>query len=270
MTETIIGIRVRAWDSQSIRVLAGFRQTIASRHLPWRWQVSTKRKKRAGLGDVSASAWILGPGVRPPHSTPPRIPLISADEFDIQDGEACRMAAILDQGAVGAVAAQHLRQSGYTHFAVLVPSENGALRLRAQACAATLEAENLPVTHLDWPSLTPPSGVQAQTQIRRQLLALSKEPMGVFAPDDSLAARLRHIALAAHITIPSQLGIVGAGDLSSACLATTPELSSVAVPWHAFGSAAVGQIQHMLAGDTQHMPRLLRPFAVEARASTRF
>ena len=266
MSETVIGIRVRAWDSQSIRVLAGFRQTVAARRLPWRWQVSTKRKKRAGLTDVSADAWILGPGVRPPHGLRPNVPLVSADEFDLHASESCWMAAHLDQAAVGRVAAEHLRQCGYGAFAVVVPQEASALRERALACIAALHGKRLTVDIIEW---TDPAGAPL-TALRQHLLKLTTKPCGVFAPDDQLAARLRQVALAAAIPLPDRLGILGAGDLSSACLATSPELSSVAVPWHAFGSVAVGQLQHLLAGKSAHRPHLIRPFAVEARASTLF
>ncbi|TVR46542.1 MAG: helix-turn-helix domain-containing protein [Planctomycetota bacterium] len=266
MTDPIIGIRVRAWDSQSIRVLAGFRQTLAARRLPWRWQVSTKRKKRASLSDIPAQAWVLGPGVRPPHDRRPALPIVLADEFAALDEDGCHMAATLDQGAVGLIAAAHLRECGYPSFAVIMPDQHGALRERSQAFAAAIAGAGMPCRSAGFPA--DPAG-QA-VSLRRLVASLDQQPFGIFCPDDHIAAQLRDLCRAAGRQLPDSCGILGSGDLSSACLATTPELSSVSIPWLALGSAAVGQLQRLFEDRDQRGPSLIRPYTVEARASTRF
>jgi hypothetical protein len=109
---------------------------------------------------------------------------------------------------------------------------------------------------------------QSRDAAVQQLLDRLPSPCGIFSPSDHSAAWLRGRLLNWGWSIPNQFGLIGVGDLASACLSRTPELSSVVIPWQELGYQAVLRLRRLLAGTDIAAPPIITPHFVEARTST--
>jgi DNA-binding LacI/PurR family transcriptional regulator len=95
-----------------------------------------------------------------------------------------------------------------------------------------------------------------------------KRPTAVFCASDALALRLMEAALAAGISIPDDISIVGVDDSPAAATAPVP-LTSVAIPGEQIGREAVRLLLRMIEGIPPVSCRLAVPVTrISVRAST--
>jgi len=171
-----------------------------------------------------------------------------------------------DNRAVGAVAADHLRDAGFEHFAFLGVKEHAYSDQRWEGFRARLGelgAKSLvPVIYSsqDW------SGSRARWQ---QVLADSPKPLGVFACQDQMALEGMRICLLAGLAVPETVSVLGADNLERKCEFHTPSLSSVSISWERIGYEAARVLDNLMSGQpAPDGPVLVPPGEVVQRAST--
>lgn len=184
--------------------------------------------------------------------------------------EDCDLPAVaLDDVEVGRVAANHLLQEDLPAFAYCgVPwlwySEPrlvgfcDALRARGRSCES-FEAAAHPTT----------ASRGAEEERLEQWLASLPKPVGVMACDD---ARARQVAVAcqrAHLRVPQDVAIVGAGNDPLICEVTDPPLSSVALAAERVGYEAARLLAHLMDGGAAPAePKIIPPAGMVVRFST--
>ena len=259
-----IAILLNTWNSVSTRVLMGIRRTLSDKHLQWHWRVSSNSESTARLLREAYDGWLVGPGVteRPPVGQP--WVLIKHRVEEASDFEA--LGALIDHRAVGVLAARHLHAQGYRHAAGFIylddpvqVEEGSAFAEQCQQLGMNCSLFDGRDRHLDQ---------RLRNQAIQAWLHSLPHPCGIFCPFDHSAAWLQRLCADWGFAVPQRFGLIGCGDLPSACLSQSPELSSVLIPWQGLGAAAVTRLRRLLAGGDGGQTPTLRPVAVVNRAST--
>ncbi len=175
----------------------------------------------------------------------------------------------VDSKAIGRKAAEHLLERGYMHFAFVGGRGAFETDLREAGFIEVLEeAAGRIRSHSN--VLSAERGVfdPASTEFREWLGSLP-HPVGVFAHDDHLAARVLRTCEDLGLTVPDEVAIVGAGNDPMCCEISTPQLSSIRLPTHRIGRGAAALIESLIAGNPPpEAPILFPPLDVVARGST--
>ena len=164
----------------------------------------------------------------------------------------------VDDWAVGATAAEALRQSGLPSFACL---GNGT-PYSEQRIEGFLRQLDRPVpvhtetafqnTGYSEHFLEPDEG------LNEWLLGLPK-PVGIFAVHDPLGRFLCGTCRELSMTIPEQVAVISANNDELVCGLSFPMLSSVAIPWDRIGALAGEAMQRLLAGEQPPARPVLAP-----------
>ncbi|GDY13279.1 hypothetical protein LBMAG53_21570 [Planctomycetota bacterium] len=179
---------------------------------------------------------------------------------------------LIDDSAVGRIAANHLVAAGARTFAIQGPQESlvpitgniQARILRSQAFIARMQAlghEVRIVLKEGW------TADESHDKIKR-FVADSPKPVGFFCYQDRQAAWLVQILLAQGISIPAEALIIGCDDSPTARYCT-PALTSVRMPIEGCVREAALIAQRLLSGSpigqtTKYFP----PAGIAERAST--
>lgn len=168
----------------------------------------------------------------------------------IQDGPVSFVGA--DQEAVGALAARHLRASGWTAVLAGTRTEEWwQLRCRGFRSVWQDAAEVRLPTQRDalrcWMA-----GLPAQTAI--------------LADQDYTAAALLEAGLEAGRSFGNDLRLLGVDD-ELLCRMSRPAISSIRIPWRALGRQAALQLARMLRRDPAPPAMLVPPAGVAARST---
>lgn len=159
-----------------------------------------------------------------------------------------------DDPAIGAAAARHFLDRGFTAFAYLALADTPAARRREQGFTSILAA----------------AGHQASRHIGAHpdawLLGLPRRS-GIFAFNDQAAAQVADRCRDLRLRLPEDLALVGADNTESLCLLAYPPLSSVAVAAERIGQAAGAMLDGLLAGHAVES-RFLPPLGVVTRQSS--
>ena len=143
---------------------------------------------------------------------------------------------VVDNEIIANAATDTLLKLGYTNFAFIAAQSHHAERLhsnlRAEAFANILKAKRRPaiILHID----------DADLGVRLQALAT---PVGIFAYNDRVAAKIIDHCHALKLDIPSQVAIIGVDNDPDICNNTYPPLSSVDPDFEACGRNAIDALQ---------------------------
>ena len=159
-----------------------------------------------------------------------------------------------DDQAIGAAAARHFLDRGFTAFAYVALAETPSSTRREAGFVATVVA----------------AGHGYARRIGCDLDAwLSTLPRhtAIFAFNDSAAARVSERCRVAGLRLPEDLALVGADNTESLCQLAYPPLSSVAVAAERIGHEAGRMLDERLAGRAV-ANRFLPPLGVVTRRSS--
>jgi len=164
----------------------------------------------------------------------------------------------VDDAAIGAAAAAHLRGLERTSYAAVGYPGRGFAATRLAAFAAALAA----------PCARWTAGAADSRALRAWLAALPR-PCALFAANDLLAREIARLAREIGRSIPGDLAVLGVDDDELLCDLGEPSLSSVVLPYRGLGAAAAGLLARLIAGEPAPAdPLLLPPLGVHRRAST--
>ena len=176
----------------------------------------------------------------------------------------------IDDDAVGQVAADHLLQRGFTHFAYYgPPKENWAAPRRDSFRRAVTESGGTCAVHeKPWNVAGPTGWEAAEAELSEWLRALPK-PVGILAASDRFGQRLLGAARRVAIKVPEELAIVGVDDDRATCEVCDPPLSSVVIDSVQQGYKAAALLHGLMNGEPAPAePVLIKPSGVHERQST--
>ncbi|MBC7785410.1 MAG: substrate-binding domain-containing protein [Burkholderiales bacterium] len=179
----------------------------------------------------------------------------------------------LDDYAAGVMAAEHLLDCRLQNFAFYGLSHGQAMtEHRYQGFKTTIEAKGYSCIEvgLGWPTNADHSGGAHWPQLVK-LLKDAQKPLGVMALDDTAAEDLAAACLAAGISVPDQVAIVGVNNDDLLCDSSWPPLSSIEADYSRAGYVAASMIERALAGEkikAEDRAIRLPPLGVVRRQST--
>ncbi|HEY7157858.1 MAG TPA: DNA-binding transcriptional regulator [Gemmataceae bacterium] len=187
-----------------------------------------------------------------PGSTPPRVGV--------------------DDVRCGALAADHLLDRGFRHFAFIGHRDHAYSVRRERGFRQAIEAAGHRLTCYYEPrgrAFDPIGRLWTLDEnIHRWICSLAK-PVGIFAPNDIWGEQLTEVCRQTNRRVPEDVAIIGVDNDDLFCRLARPSLSSIALPGGRIGYEAAVLLDRLLAGATPpRRPLLFPPLAVISRRSS--
>ena len=172
----------------------------------------------------------------------------------------------LDDAPVGKMAFQHFQDRGFVHFGFVgndqpyslsrYESFVGVLRKKGFSCSVCPRTPG---------SMKP----RANKDVAAWLQSLPK-PVGILCCHDPIARDLLSVCHAEQLRVPEEIAILGIDNDLVWCEASTPQLSSIIIPWRRFGWEAANWVERLLKGEKPKGDRIvwISPRDVMTRQST--
>jgi LacI family transcriptional regulator len=177
-----------------------------------------------------------------------------------------------DEEAAGRLAAEHLIEQRFSHFAFSgYANEAWAKRRSAGFCEALEQAGHRCAVHhhpRSFSTLT--AWEKAQRELAVWLTKLPK-PLGVMACSDRHAQNILEACQRARLVVPDEVAVIGTDNEVSLCRLSNPPLSSVANSPREIGYEAARLLHQLMGGRVKPgkaEPILIPPQAVVRRRST--
>lgn len=177
---------------------------------------------------------------------------------------------MVDNAAVGRLAAEHLLERGLQRFAFFGEQETWCSAERARAFSERLAQANSSCSCLDAPCII--ERVDQWRQWERQLedwLKSLEAPVGLFGQNDNRALMAVDACLRLGLRVPEDVAVLGARNSEVACELSQVSLSSIG--WHnqEVGYKAAELLDQLMQGvEPDHKERLVAPYGVVERRST--
>lgn len=253
------------------QVLRGVTRYLRS-HQPW--SVFLEQRELW----TSPPAWLRrwrGDGVICRKTTPGLAKMLANAGIPLVDLNDCcePMSApriVADDVAIGALAADHLLERGFKHFAFcgfgdqvwsLGRREGFTLRLaqRGHMCD---------VWESPWVGPHAQAWEREQAQIGRWLQSLSL-PAGLMACNDMRGQHVLDACQRLDLAVPEEVAVIGVDDDAVLCNLCHPPLSSVVPNAERVGYEAAALLDHLMSGGVATEPlRLIEPVGVRTRQSS--
>jgi LacI family transcriptional regulator len=240
--ELILGIaeyaQARRWHARRERVTPGLKRVLAEDRPDGVVAHVTSREAAtefiaSGIPTVNVSASVAG------------LPLPSV---------------LMDNVAVGRVAAEHLLDRGFRHLCFLQRSTLHYEEQRRQGFERRVREAGLACEVVD------PGASGAE--VTRWLRGLPR-PVGIFCATDSAGAGLAADCYAMGIVVPHEVAILGCDNAEGICMLSLPPLSSVDVASRRHGLEVARVLEDLMEGRrTPSRPVLVPPAGVVTRVST--
>ena len=177
-----------------------------------------------------------------------------------------------DEEAAGRLAAEHLLERGFSHFAYSgYPGQPWAKRRRRGFTEALLAAGYAcRVRHYPRSFTTPSTWENAQRELTAWL-AQQPKPLAIMACSDRHAQNVLDARRRAEIAVPDDLAVIGTDNEEAICRLSDPPLSSVANNPRAIGYKAAKMLDQLMSGQmdpTETEPVLVPPQGIVTRRST--
>jgi LacI family transcriptional regulator len=172
-----------------------------------------------------------------------------------------------DDAAIARLAAEHLLERGFRHFAFCGDARfnwsrwrEGHFRARIEAAGHALHRHEAPAGARDPAAET--------VALRRWLLELPK-PVGILAAYDIRGQRVLDACRGAGLAIPDEVAVLGVDNDELLCELASPPLSSVMPNTLRTGYEAAALLDRMMRGEAvRPVAHLIPPVGVVARQST--
>lgn len=175
----------------------------------------------------------------------------------------------VDDAAVGRMAARHLLDRGFRHFAFVGRTDREWTQIRGQAFSdlvqcAGCDCDVAPVLTEGWSA-----DWKAEHQLLTDWLSQLKIPCGLMASHDSVGLKVLNACRVAKIAVPERLAVVAADNDELICDLADPPMSSIKIDFEAMGFQAASMLDALISGaSVPTTPVLSQPLGVEIRQST--
>lgn len=178
----------------------------------------------------------------------------------------------LDDAAVGRIAADHLIDREFRHFAYCGHARALWSRNRHRGFRERLQEAGFDCMHFDEAGCTrtPGEWERAQQALARWLDGLPR-PMGLLASTDLHAQRILDACRRAGRSVPEEIAVLGVDNDEELCRLSNPPLSSVINDPRRVGFEAARLLDRLMSGQIRAgaiEPVLVPPLGVMARQST--
>jgi LacI family transcriptional regulator len=178
----------------------------------------------------------------------------------------------VDNGRIGALAANHFMEHGLRHFGFVGPPHHLYATLRENGFRQALSAQGYPLAcsyeHPAHSYRVPARLFGLDEGFQRWLRSLPK-PLGLFACDDVWGLQAVEACRLTELRVPEDVAVVGVDNDDVLCDLAHPSLSSVLVPAEKVGYEAAALLNLLLAGARPpRRPVLLPPSGVVTRQSS--
>jgi LacI family transcriptional regulator len=174
-----------------------------------------------------------------------------------------------DSRAAAALAAEHLLDRGYKHFAYVGEPDRMWSQNREEGFGDRLrQAGREPVIY------NPPKNLRNRNWEREQSLLAAwikslPKPIGIMACNDDRGRQVLDACRAAGVAVPLEAGVIGVDNDALLCELADPPLTSVALNSETGGYRAAALLDRMMKGRIRKPQRLLvEPTTVVERRST--
>lgn len=176
-----------------------------------------------------------------------------------------------DNAAVARLAADHLREQGFVHFAYCgyhPTPVNRCSRRRAEAFHEAVVRAGNSCAIYDAPNMASDTWATICGDLIEWLSELPR-PVGIMACNDSRARQILEACRIANLRVPNDVAIVGVDDEEAICLFTDPTLTSVDQGSHRSGYEAASLLNRWIEGGAVAPgKRTVAPVGIVARGST--
>ncbi|MBE0543632.1 MAG: DNA-binding transcriptional regulator [Verrucomicrobia bacterium] len=180
---------------------------------------------------------------------------------------------VTDSLRIGRMAAEHLLQCGFRNFAYCGYATPAAenipwSELRKEHFAARLQQAGLSVNTYSIRS-TPTQNWPEERNRLAQWLASLPRPVGLMACNDDCGVQVMEACKLAGLSVPDQVGVIGADDDEIVCGLANPPMSSVAINFERAGYESAQALDHLMRGSRKVPSRITVPAThILARRST--
>jgi len=181
-------------------------------------------------------------------------------------------AVSVDEPAVGAMAAEHLWDRGYRHFAFIGSTATGWSQQRARGFSEWLDRTGSTpkiclFSQADLPVFWSWNLAQRHARLLALLAALPR-PCGVFAANDVIACFVLQAARQIGRRVPEDFGVIGVDNDPVPNAAAGLAISSIELPFREIGRAAARLLHERWQGAAPGRVVRLPPIRVIVRTST--
>lgn len=180
---------------------------------------------------------------------------------------------VTDSPKIGRMAAEHLLQCGFRNFAYCGHATPAAenipwSELRKEHFAARLRQAGFVINdysirggpNQNWP--------EERKRLARWLASLPR-PVGLMACNDDCGVQVMEACKVAGLSVPDQVGVVGADNDEIVCGLANPPMSSVAINFERAGYKSAQALDHLMRGFKKVPSRITVPAThIVARRST--
>lgn len=196
--------------------------------------------------------------------------IVFLDSMNPLNGDNSFPKVVLDNQAIGQIAAQEFMKRGYKNYAYWemgIDSKISKIRIQAYRNTVLSQGHDLFVYE---PIRSGPSNSWEKEQLRTiQWLKSLPKPVGIFVFDDNNGRDLIEATKAVNIPIPEQVAVLGVGNDKLICNFCTPPLSSIVLDNKTAGYEAAELLDRLMLGDpVQNHSIEIKPLKVYTRQST--
>lgn len=175
-----------------------------------------------------------------------------------------------DHEAIGKMAAEHLIQLGFKHFAFCGFDDMYWSRKRCKGFCETVEARGYDVDVYKQPPLSPSLLWEKEQHYIVEWLKTLPVPTGLMACADERSEQILQACKIIGLKIPNEIAIIGADDDELICDMCYPTLSSIAFNTCNVGFKAAELLEKMIKSDPPEAERVvkLQPAHITTRQST--
>lgn len=252
------------WGRGIIRGVSAF----ANQHGPWLLEVEPEGERR-----LLPRGW-KGDGIIARLSTPriaqalldTGIPLVNVSSIGLPGRGASVPRVGSDVAACGALAARHLLDRGFRHFAYVGLQKLSYVREHREAFATTLAGHGLPCEVL---GLDDRPTIAARLTMLVDWLGRLPKPLGILTWNSAQGRAVIHACRRAAVYVPETVAVLSGNDDPLLCEACLPQLSGIAVAPERIGELAADLLQTLMdGGGRPAVPILVPPVGIVARQST--
>lgn len=177
---------------------------------------------------------------------------------------------MMDQPAIGRLAADHLVARGFRRFAFYGVEATGYSMDREQAFATRLAENGFALEHYLSPNIFDrkhpwDDEIEALCRWIRKL----PRPIGIFAVNDTRARMVADACKLVNRRVPQEVGIIGVDNSQIDCEFGSPTLTTIACDWRLVGFQTAGLLERLMRGGRPpERDQLIAPTGIIPREST--
>ncbi|WP_430453157.1 XylR family transcriptional regulator [Rhodopirellula europaea] len=174
-----------------------------------------------------------------------------------------------DDAKIGEMAARHLMERGFQHFAFCGFDFEAWSQRRQEAFVRTIQQEGgqCDAFNSPWMNLARP-WEEDQQAIAEWLQSLPK-PCGIFTCNDLRGQHVLAVCSTLELTVPEEVAVIGVDNDELLCQFCQPPLSSVIPNAEAVGFLAAERLSRWIKGESHHeTQQVVAPTGVATRLST--